>query len=355
MERPRRIFTPWREIFFFIGAIVSVGLTAIVAVILSTSYANLNDDVNDIEKMLIKLEQRLCDKINDLRDELLDRIEALENITSMGIFQRLIEKGQPNGYTPLDGNATVPAINLPPELMEEQGCWNAMTNTPLLTSGGCEPGNFYVVSVGGNTNLDGTNDWNVGDALVCTRQVFWKRIRSEMSLDDLTDVTITSPVLRDMLSFNGAMWANTPFVELNFPINFIFGPTNAIFPGGANGPMGYGTRLHNTVWLAIDFNPVPLTNVQYNCVIFGGGGPAFAFLTVFSFALPAALGGPISTAAGIYQAAVPQFQKDSFQLLHGSTLVDGLGNLVMAVREECFLGPPFGLYQHNEAVVIIRT
>ena len=44
-----------------------------------------------------------------------------------------------------------------------EGTWNASTNTPTLTSGQGVSGHFYIVSVAGNTNLDGNNDWHVGD------------------------------------------------------------------------------------------------------------------------------------------------------------------------------------------------
>jgi hypothetical protein len=44
-----------------------------------------------------------------------------------------------------------------------EGTWDASTNTPTLTSGQGVSGHFYIVSAAGNTNLDGNNDWNVGD------------------------------------------------------------------------------------------------------------------------------------------------------------------------------------------------
>ncbi len=44
-----------------------------------------------------------------------------------------------------------------------EGTWNASTNTPTLVSATGVSGHFYIVSVAGNTNLDGNNDWHVGD------------------------------------------------------------------------------------------------------------------------------------------------------------------------------------------------
>jgi hypothetical protein len=44
-----------------------------------------------------------------------------------------------------------------------KGNWDANANTPTLASGVGTVGNYYVVSVPGNTNLDGITDWEVGD------------------------------------------------------------------------------------------------------------------------------------------------------------------------------------------------
>jgi hypothetical protein len=44
-----------------------------------------------------------------------------------------------------------------------KGAWDANSNTPTLTSGVGTAGDYYIVSVAGNTNLDGVIDWQVGD------------------------------------------------------------------------------------------------------------------------------------------------------------------------------------------------
>ena len=43
------------------------------------------------------------------------------------------------------------------------GVWNAFTNNPFLQSGVGVGGEYYIVSVAGTTDLDGTTDWQVGD------------------------------------------------------------------------------------------------------------------------------------------------------------------------------------------------
>lgn len=44
-----------------------------------------------------------------------------------------------------------------------KGTWDALLNIPTLTSGVGVGGDYYIVSVAGTTNLDGVNDWQVGD------------------------------------------------------------------------------------------------------------------------------------------------------------------------------------------------
>jgi len=44
-----------------------------------------------------------------------------------------------------------------------KGVWNATTNSPVLTSGVGTQGWYYIVNVPGTTNLDGYDDWGLGD------------------------------------------------------------------------------------------------------------------------------------------------------------------------------------------------
>jgi hypothetical protein len=50
--------------------------------------------------------------------------------------------------------------------LQYQGTWDASTNTPTITSGVGTEGYFYIVSVAGNTVIDGMSGWQVGDWIV---------------------------------------------------------------------------------------------------------------------------------------------------------------------------------------------
>jgi len=56
-----------------------------------------------------------------------------------------------------------------------KGTWNASTNTPTLTSSVGTKGDYYVVSVAGNTNLNGITDWQVNDWAIFNGSV-WEKV-----------------------------------------------------------------------------------------------------------------------------------------------------------------------------------
>jgi hypothetical protein len=63
-----------------------------------------------------------------------------------------------------------------------KGAWNANTNSPSLSSGVGDQGDYYIVSVAGTTTLDGVSDWTVGDWAVFNGTA-WQKI------DATNDVT----------------------------------------------------------------------------------------------------------------------------------------------------------------------
>jgi hypothetical protein len=56
-----------------------------------------------------------------------------------------------------------------------QGTWDANLNNPHLSSGVGTQGHYYIVSVAGNTNLDGITLWEVGDFAIFNGTA-WQKI-----------------------------------------------------------------------------------------------------------------------------------------------------------------------------------
>jgi hypothetical protein len=56
-----------------------------------------------------------------------------------------------------------------------KGTWDASTNNPTLVSSVGTKGDYYVVSVAGSTNLNGTTLWGVGDWAVFNGSI-WQKV-----------------------------------------------------------------------------------------------------------------------------------------------------------------------------------
>lgn len=69
-----------------------------------------------------------------------------------------------------------------------QSTWNASTNTPTLVSSVGTKGFYYVVSVAGNTNLNGITNWNVGDWAVFDGSV-WEKVDNNNAVTSVNGQT----------------------------------------------------------------------------------------------------------------------------------------------------------------------
>lgn len=58
-----------------------------------------------------------------------------------------------------------------------RGTWNAATNTPTIESGVGTKGYYYITSVAGNTNIDGTTGWAVGDWIIFDGTL-WEKVEN---------------------------------------------------------------------------------------------------------------------------------------------------------------------------------
>jgi len=84
-----------------------------------------------------------------------------------------------------------------------QGTWNANTNSPTLVSSVGTNGYYYVVSVAGNTTLNGVSGWNVGDWAIFENGV-WQKIAGSSS-ESFTNLTTTNLAVTGL---TGYMYAN---------------------------------------------------------------------------------------------------------------------------------------------------
>jgi hypothetical protein len=99
--------------------------------------------------------------------------------TALDDKENLARYNTANGYAPLGADTKVPLANLPDAVLgasRYQGTWNAATNIPPIPP--AAPSNngwYYVVSVPGNTNIDGINQWLLGDWVISNGQ-YWQKV-----------------------------------------------------------------------------------------------------------------------------------------------------------------------------------
>jgi hypothetical protein len=109
----------------------------------------------------------------------------------------VLNAGVALGVATLDAGGTVPLSQIPASIqggVSYQGAWNASTNTPTLVSSVGSKGYYYVVSVSGNTNLNGVTDWLVGDWAIYNGTA-WQKIDNTdqvASVNGYTGVVVLS-------------------------------------------------------------------------------------------------------------------------------------------------------------------
>ena len=69
-----------------------------------------------------------------------------------------------------------------------RGTWNATTNTPTIVSGGGSKGDYYIVNVAGTTNVDGINDWQIGDWIIFNGTT-WDKVDNTDSVSSVNGFT----------------------------------------------------------------------------------------------------------------------------------------------------------------------
>lgn len=81
----------------------------------------------------------------------------------------------------LDETGHIPLEQVPPSLVGQRefiSLWDASTNTPAIPAASTEnQGRYYVVSVAGNTEIDGESGWQVGDTVISNGTV-WSKLGS---------------------------------------------------------------------------------------------------------------------------------------------------------------------------------
>jgi hypothetical protein len=94
--------------------------------------------------------------------------------SDLSAYQLTSEKGSANGYASLDGSGKIPTSELPVQMMEFEGNWDASTNTPTLANTDTgKQGTVYRTSVAGTVDFGAGNvTFAVGDWVYNTGSVW---------------------------------------------------------------------------------------------------------------------------------------------------------------------------------------
>lgn len=109
----------------------------------------------------------------DLQSQIDSNDTDISNLQSSK--QDISEKGQANGYAPLDSGAKIPIANLPDSVVgqvEYQGTWNASTDTPSLPAATGVKGHYYVVATAGTYE---TISYAIGDWVI-SNGTSWEKV-----------------------------------------------------------------------------------------------------------------------------------------------------------------------------------
>ncbi len=110
----------------------------------------------------------------------------------------LTQRGANSGVATLDGSGKLPASQLPTDVMQFKGVWNASTNTPTLTDGSGSPGDYYKVGVGAARDLgSGSQTFVAGDAVILNASSVWERLKASTIASAVSISAISGLVATD--------------------------------------------------------------------------------------------------------------------------------------------------------------
>ena len=184
-----------------------------------------------------------------------------------------------------------------------KGTWNASTNTPTLVSSVGTKGDYYVVSVAGSTNLDGTTLWGVGDWVVFNGSIWQKVDGGDTST--VTSLTVTT--------LTGYMYANNSSpvtASTNIPVANVTGAVPNTVNVLSSGLLTGGGPLTGNVTLSL--TSVPVNNVPgavpntVNVLAGSGmsGGGALTGNVTLNLANTAVVAGTYGNATAVSQVTV---------------------------------------------------
>lgn len=156
-------------------------------------------------RLVVRPIQEIALKVGALMDFVISSAQASSTIPVQ--INLDVPGAQVNDFLQFNGTSwTRASING----LNYKGTWEA--NSGADPSMSAQPGDYYIVSVGGTHSLNGISSWTKGDWVVyADSSTGWQKIDNSMgtfALESLSNITITSPLNNQVLSWNGTRWVN---------------------------------------------------------------------------------------------------------------------------------------------------
>ena len=153
-----------------------------------------------------------------------------------------------------------------------RGTWNASTNNPTLASGIGTKGDYYVVNVVGNTNLDGETLWGVGDMAVFNGTV-WQKV------DGGDTSTVTQLIVTTATGYLFANNTSPVTASTTIPVASVTGAVpNTVTIISGSGLTGTG-NLSANVTLSVTANSTNQNVTVKNAGTFVASQPTINFIS----------------------------------------------------------------------------
>lgn len=177
---------------------------------------------NDVR---ITLNQIIADLIQELLDDKYDASNpnnyiALSAVTAAVVTGKALTGLSVSGSAVVSTDTILEAIgklqnqvNAVAGGVNYQGTWNANTNSPTITGGSGTKGHYRVVTTTGTTNIDGINDWKLGDWIIYNGTA-WQKVDNTDALISVNGYTgIVTLTIADIPSLQAALDAKADIVK----------------------------------------------------------------------------------------------------------------------------------------------
>lgn len=185
---------------------------------------------------------------------LIDALPTNATVDSRADARIAAQKGANNGLASLGSDGKLATSQIPASLVgavQYQGTWNALNHTPTIPNAAPEnKGFYYIIGTAGTVNIDGINEWQVGDWII-SDGTKWTKV-------DNTDTAVNkansdSPVFTGIVTSSGAnvvpptaMGANAINVALMDNTKSVNADTTFTFSGTPATGQVFGLELTNS-------------------------------------------------------------------------------------------------------------